>query len=221
MRQIIGSPAELGREISEQLRKAVEKNPNAAFGFAAVDVPREVYAAIAESGVDFSGCAAFNCCDYVGEPRQLSVLKEELFDKTPFASVHTPVEGEDYDAEIRAAGGLEIVVLGVGERGHVAFCEPGVDFGSNTYVSKLAEVTRKNAAEDFGGLENVPTHGLTMGMGTLMNAKHVFLVACGEDKANAVLKTLTGRPETFIPASFLQLHMDVEVYLDEAAASKL
>lgn len=221
MRQIIDSPAELGREIAEQLRKAVEKNPNAAFGFAAVDVPKEVYAAIADSGVDFSGCAAFNCCDYVGEPKLLNVLKEELFDKTPFASVHTPAEGEDYDAEIRAAGGLEIVVLGVGERGHVAFCEPGVDFGSNTYVSKLAEVTRKNAAADFGGLENVPTHGLTMGMGTILNARHVFLVACGEDKANAVLKALTGRPETFIPASFLQLHMDVEVYLDEAAASKL
>lgn len=221
MRQIIGSPAELGRKIAKQLGAAVEKNPKAAFAFAAVDVPRAVYAAIAESGVDFSGCTAFNACEYDGVTKQLDVLKEELFDKTPFAAVQTPAEGEDYDAAIRAAGGLEIVVLGLGERGHVAFCEPGVDFGSATYHSKLAEVTRKNAAEEFGGLEMVPTHGLTIGMGTILSAKRVLLVACGEDKANAVQKTLTGRPETFIPASFLQLHTDVEVYLDEAAASKL
>lgn len=221
MRQIIGSPAELGREISEQLRKAVEMNPNAAFAFTAVDVPNEVYAEIAKSGVDFSGCAAFNACEYVGAEKLLPVLQAELFDKTPFVSVHTPREGEDYDAEIRAAGGLDIVILGIGERGHVAFCEPGVDFSSGTYVSKLAEVTKKHAAEDFGGLENVPTHGVTIGMGTILAAKRVLLVACGEDKANAVLKTLTGRPETFIPASFLQLHTDVEVYLDDAAASKL
>jgi glucosamine-6-phosphate deaminase len=128
---------------------------------------------------------------------------------------------EDYDAAIRAVGGMDLVILGLGERGHIAYDEPGVDFGAPTHENKLADVTRNALAESFGGLDAVPTHGVTMGIATILAAKRIMLLAFGENKANAAQKTLEGRPETFIPASFLQLHTDVSVYLDHAAASKL
>ena len=86
---------------------------------------------------------------------------------------------------------------------------------------KLADITRKLASEEFGSLDDTPTHGVTMGISTLLAAKRILLIACGEEKANAVQKTIEGRPETFIPASFLQLHTDVTVFLDPDAASKL
>lgn len=226
MRKIVGSMEELAQKIAAEFAAAAEKNPEAAFGFTAVDVPVPVLEAIAASGADFSKAQAFNACEYVGEAAdgvlsQAAKLRTALYEKTPFASVHVPGEGEDYDADIRAAGGLDLVLLGIGERGHVAFCEPGADFGSGTFTMKLADVTRKLASAEFGSLEQTPTHGVTMGIATLLNAKRILLIACGEDKANAAQKTLEGRPETFIPASFLQLHTDVTLYLDPEAASKL
>ena len=226
MRKIVGPQEELFEKIAAEFSAAVRQNPAAAFGFAAVDVPADALEAIAASGADFRAAQAFNACEYVGPAAegafsQAAVLRERLYDQTPFAAVHVPAEGEDYDAAIRTAGGLELVLLGVGERGHVAFCEPGADFGSGTYTAKLADVTRKQASEVFGALEQTPTHGVTMGIATLLAAKRILLIACGEDKANAAQKTLEGRPETFIPASFLQLHTDVTLYLDPDAASKM
>ncbi len=226
MRKMIGTPEELYAKIAAEFASAVEKNPTGAFAFTAVDVPVGALEAIAASGADFSKAQAFNACEYVGEAAageysQAAALNASLYEKTPFAAVHVPAEGEDYDAAIRAAGGLELVLLGIGERGHVAFCEPGAEFGSATFTMKLADVTRKHASEQFGSLDETPTHGVTMGISTLLAAKRILLIAVGEEKANAAQKTIEGRPETFIPASFLQLHTDVTVYLDPDAASKL
>ena len=225
MRKIIGAREELYGKIAAEFAEAVQKNPNAAFAFTTVDVPAGALEAIAASGADFSGAQAFNACEYVGEAAkgehsQAAKLSALLYEKTPFAAVHVPAE-EGYDAAIRAAGGLDLVLLGIGERGHIAFCEPGAEFGSETFTMKLADITRKQAAEEFGSLDETPTHGITMGISTFLAAKRILLVACGEEKANAAQKTIEGRPETFIPASFLQLHTDVTVYLDPGAASKL
>ena len=225
MRKNTGAPEELFAKIAAEFAEAVQKNPNAAFAFATVDVPAVALEAIAASGADFSGAQAFNACEYVGEAAkgehsQAAKLSALLYEKTPFVAVHVPAE-EGYDAAIRAAGGLDLVLLGIGERGHIAFCEPGVEFGSETFTMKLADITRKQAAEEFGSLDETPTHGITMGISTFLAAKRILLIACGEEKANAVQKTIEGRPETFIPASFLQLHTDVTVYLDPDAASKL
>lgn len=226
MRKIIGAPEELYAKIAAEFAAAVEKNPNAAFAFTAVDVPDGALESIAASGADFSEAQAFNACEYVGEAAegehsQAAKLNALLYEKTPFADVHVPAEGEDYDTAIRAAGGLDLVLLGIGERGHIAFCEPGAEFGSETFTMKLADITRKLASEEFGSLDDTPTHGVTMGISTLLAAKRILLIACGEEKANAVQKTIEGRPETFIPASFLQLHTDVTVFLDPDTASKL
>lgn len=144
-----------------------------------------------------------------------------------FAAVHAPdpdadaEHAADYDAAIQAAGGLDLVILGLGERGHVAFNEPGAGFGEKTHIAKLAEVTREAIAADFGTLEQTPEHGITIGIHTILGAKKILLVGFGARCAKAAAATLTGRPETFIPASFLQLHTDVEVYLDADAAAQL
>ena len=226
MRKITGAPEELYAMIAAEFAAAAEKNPNAAFAFTAVDVPEGAIEAIAASGADFSKAQAFNACEYVGEAAegehsQAAKLNALLYEKTPFAAVHVPAEGESYDAAIREAGGLDLVLLGIGGRGHIAFCEPGAEFGSETFTMKLADITRKQAAEEFGSIDETPTHGVTMGISTFLAAKRILLIACGEERANAVQKTIEGRPETFIPASFLQLHTDVTVFLDPDAASKL
>lgn len=113
------------------------------------------------------------------------------------------------------------MILGLGERGHVAFNEPGAGFGEKTHIAKLAEVTRAAIAADFGTLEQTPKQGITIGIHTILCAKKILLVGFGARCAKAANATLTGRPETFIPASFLQLHTDVEVYLDSDAAAQL
>lgn len=226
MKTIVGTTEEIIQKLSQRVALLLAEKPEAVLGFTAVDVPDAVYAALAASGVSFEKATAFNACEYAGDAAQSAqsqraVMQALLYDKAPFAAVHTPELETDYDAEIKAAGGLDLVLLGVGERGHVAFDEPGVTFGSRTGAVKLADVTRAAIADAFGGLEQTPEQGVTMGIGTISEAKTILLVAIGKDKANAVQKTLEGRPESFIPASFLQLHTDVEVYLDHDAASML
>ena len=164
MRKIIGAREELYGKIAAEFAEAVQKKPNAAFAFTTVDVPAGALEAIAASGADFSGAQAFNACEYVGEAAegehsQAIKLNALLYEKTPFAAVHVPAE-EGYDADIRAAGGLDLVLLGIGERGHIAFCEPGAEFGSETFTMKLADITRKQAAEEFGSLDETPTHSM-------------------------------------------------------------
>lgn len=226
MKTIVGTTEEISQKLAQRLAQLLAQKPEATLGFTAVDVPEAVYAALAASGVSFEKAAAFNACEYVGEAAQgaqsqRAAMQKLLYDQTPFAAVYTPEPESDYDAQIKADGGLDLVLLGIGERGHVAFNEPGAAFGSRTGVTKLADVTRAAIADAFGGVEQTPEQGVTMGIGTILDAKTILLVAVGKDKANAVQKTLEGRPESFIPASFLQLHTDVEVYLDHDAASLL
>lgn len=224
MKTIIGTREELAQKIAARVAETAARRPEAAFAFAATDVPEAVYAAIAASGASFARVKAFSACEYLPVPAahsQRAALDAQLFSKAPFAAVYAPEPNADYDAAIRAAGGLELALLGIGPRGHVAFCEPGAAFGACTGTVKLADATREAAAADFGALEQTPTQGVTMGIATLMGARKILLVAFGAARADAVQKTLEGRPESFIPASYLQLHTDVEVYLDHEAAAKL
>lgn len=225
MRKIIDETNAVFQKVAAQVASFIEAKPDAVIGITEVDVPEAFFAALRNCGVSFSDVTFFNACELAGDAgsgaqSQAAKLQTLLYDAVHPKSVRVP-EGETYDDDIRAAGGMDLVILGIGERGHVAYDEPGVDFGAPTHENKLADVTRNALAEAFGGLENTPTHGVTMGIATILSAKHILLLASGEDKANAVQKTLEGRPETFIPASFLQLHTDVTVYLDQGAASKL
>lgn len=225
MKQIVEQSNVVFAAAAQEVAALVERKPDAVIGITEVDMPESFFAALRESGVSFASATFCVACELSGEAGQTAhaqraKLNALLFDAIQPAQVLFP-EGENYDDVIRALGGMDLVILGIGERGHVAYDEPGVDFGAGTHENKLADVTRNALAESFGGLEHTPTHGMTMGIATLLAAKRIFLLAFGENKANAAQKTLEGRPETFIPASFLQLHTDVSVYLDPEAASKL
>ena len=225
MRKIVEATDAVFLKAAQEVAALVERKPDAVIGITEVDMPEQFFASLRQSGVSFGAVTFCVACELSGEAgqgaqSQLAKLNALLFDALQPGKVLLP-DGEDYDAAIRALGGMDLVILGIGERGHVAYDEPGVDFGAGTHENKLADVTRKALAEAFGGLESTPTHGVTMGIATILAAKRIFLLAFGEDKANAAQKTLEGRPETFIPASFLQLHTDVTMYLDHAAASKL
>lgn len=128
---------------------------------------------------------------------------------------------EGCDAQIAQAGGLDLAVVGLGERGRVGFNEPATPFDSPTHRQKLTKATRRELAPVFGGEERVPGFGLTMGIRTIVQARRILVIALGEERADSVFRMLYARDDSFVPAAFLQLPPQVSVYLDEAAAQKL
>src|SRR6266511_2589956 len=126
-----------------------------------------------------------------------------------------------YEEAIRAAGGIDFQLLGIGKTGHVGFNEPGSDATSRTRIVTLDTLTRKDAAADFFGVENVPREALTMGVATILDAKEIALLATGEHKAAIVARAVEGDISTDVAATFLQRHQSVTVYLDLPAAAEL
>jgi len=131
-------------------------------------------------------------------------------------------ECERYEWAIAAAGGIDLQLLGIGVNGHIGFNEPGDSLVARTHMAHLHERTRMaNAAWFDGEVSRVPSHALSMGMATLLGARALALIAVGPEKADAVAGAIDGPLTTLVPASFLQLHSRVEVYLDREAASRL
>ncbi|BDZ49369.1 hypothetical protein GCM10025867_16100 [Frondihabitans sucicola] len=126
-----------------------------------------------------------------------------------------------YDAAIAAAGGIDLQILGVGENGHIGFNEPTSSFASRTRVKTLAPSTRAANARFFDDPAQVPVHCLTQGLGTILEARHLVLVATGESKARAIAALVEGPITSMVPGSALQLHPHATVIIDEAAASRL
>jgi len=132
------------------------------------------------------------------------------------------VECERYEETIAAVGGLDLLLLGIGVNGHVGFNEPGEALVARTHRVTLLDTTRSENAGPFGGVASrVPKEALSIGMGTIVRAETIVMIATGERKASAVAGMLRGPVTTTLPASFLQLHRRVEVYLDRAAAAAL
>ncbi|HEX3679738.1 MAG TPA: 6-phosphogluconolactonase, partial [Galbitalea sp.] len=129
--------------------------------------------------------------------------------------------GERYEADLVAAGGVDIQLLGIGGTGHVGFNEPGSSFGSLTRVKTLTERTRADNARFFASSAEVPTHCLTQGLGTILRARHLILLAFGASKAPAIAAAIEGPLTASAPGSVVQLHPHVTVIVDEAAASQL
>lgn len=127
-----------------------------------------------------------------------------------------------YDAQIVAAGGVDLQLLGVGSDGHIGFNEPGSSLGSRTRLKTLTSRTRADNARFFGGdIAAVPRHVITQGVGTILTARHLVLVAWGKDKAGAVARCVEGPITPMVPASALQLHPHATIVIDEAAAARL
>lgn len=209
-----------------------------ATGSTPVGLYRELIRLHREQGLDLSRVVTFNLDEYYPMPPDDSHaynrwMRETFFDHVNIRpeNIHIPdgtLEPEDvegycvrYEQAIRKAGGIDIQVLGIGRTGHIGFNEPGSTRTSRTRMVTLDSVTRMDAASGFFGEENVPHQAITMGVGTILEARRVVLMAFGEHKARIVQKMLEREPTEAVTASFLQNHPDATVLLDEAAAREL
>lgn len=193
--------------------------------------------AVAEGRVDFARAVTFNLDEFVGigaaHPGSYRTFMERhLFSRIGIPRRRTHLldgrardlaaECARFERAIAGAGGVDLQLLGIGLNGHVGFNEPGPDLMAGTHRMKLTSQTRRANAALFGGdLRQVPREALTMGMGTILRAQRIILLATGWSKARIVRRALEGPVTTWLPASFLQLHGDVEVVLDRDAASRL
>ncbi|HEV3082749.1 MAG TPA: glucosamine-6-phosphate deaminase, partial [Gemmataceae bacterium] len=207
-------------------------------GSTPVGVYRELIRMHKESGLDFSRVITFNLDEYFGvTPDDMHSyrrwMQETFFNHVNLKpeNIHVPdgtIRAEDaaeycadYEDRIRRAGGIDLQLLGIGRTGHVGFNEPGSTRHSRTRLATLDPVTRRDAAGDFYGEENVPQQALTMGVGTILEAHKIVLMAFGEHKAQIVQRAAEGDMTDAIAASFLQRHPDTTFILDQAAAGGL
>jgi glucosamine-6-phosphate deaminase len=243
---VFGSAAEaaaaLAAECAALIRGRQAAGQPVVLGLATGSTPIPFYQELVrlhrEEGLDFSGVTTFNLDEYLGlapeHPESYrAFMRKHLFDQVNLApdKTHLPpgiVEagGEDaacaaYEQAIRDAGGIDLQILGIGRTGHIGFNEPGSTRDSRTRMVHLDPVTRQDAAPAFGGSENVPTHALTMGCATILEARALRLMAWGEKKAAIVREAVEGPVTDAVTASFLQLHGNARFLLDSGAAAAL
>ena len=235
---IVENAAAAGSLVADEIAALITRRPDAVLGLATGSTPLPVYEALRTrlSGVDVSQVRGFALDEYVGldpaHPESYrSVITREVVEPLGLdaARVRVPngasdgVEhaGADYDAAIAAAGGVDLQILGIGTDGHLGFNEPGSSFASRTRVKTLTEQTRADNARFFDSIDDVPMHCVTQGLGTILEARHLVLLAFGEGKAEAVAGAVEGPLSAILPGSAIQLHPHATVVVDEAAASKL
>jgi glucosamine-6-phosphate deaminase len=221
-------------------RRAMGETPvlGLATGSTPIGVYRELIRMHREEGLDFSDVVTFNLDEYYPmRPDSIHsyyrYMWENLFDHINIKpeNVHIPngavpreklrAETEEYEAAIRAAGGIDLQILGIGKTGHIGFNEPGSGIDSRTRPIALDTITRRDAAADFFGEDNVPTEAITMGVATIMEAREVALIATGEHKAAIIRRAVEGEPAPDVAATYLQGHANAVFYVDPAAAADL
>lgn len=226
-----------GAEIIAKVMKAQKKT---ILGLATGSTPVLMYKELIrmnKSGeLDFSGVHTYNLDEYVGLPDTHEqsyryFMNENLFDHVNIdkANTHVPcgtgadhgADAKHYDEMVEAAGGIDVQVLGIGNNGHIGFNEPAGVFIKGTHVVDLTESTIDANKRFFERREDVPKQAISMGVGNIMNAKKVILLAFGKGKAEAVRAMINGEIDPKVQASILQLHGDVTVLLDKEAASLL
>ena len=229
-------------EIASLIKSRNDEGKNTVLGLATGSTPTEVYAELIrlhkEEGLSFKNVITFNLDEYYPmEPHSLQsyvrFMNEHLFDHIdiPDEQVHIP-DGtldeekvgeycQQYEQKIQDAGGIDVQLLGIGRTGHIGFNEPGSRPDSKTRMITLDRITRKDAASDFFGEEYVPRRAITMGVGTILGADQVILMAWGDGKAPIIKEAVEGDIREHIPATYLQEHDNASVVLDESAAEKL
>ena len=237
---IVDSPREAGELVGSAILLALREKPDLVLGLATGSSPQPVYLELArrikEEQIDVSH---LRCCaldEYVG----LSPDHPASYYSTIRNSVVVPLglnpdlvavppgsfddvlhAGQDYEERIEQAGGVDIQILGLGSNGHIGFNEPGSSLASLTRVKTLTEQTRLDNARFFDSLEDVPTHCVTQGIGTILRARRIFLFAFGAAKSEALARAVEGPVSSACPGSAIQLHPRVTVIADEAAAAGL
>ena len=232
--------ADCSRRVAELLANTIVAAPNVTLGLATGGTPvacyRELVRMHREAQLDFSGVVTFNLDEYVGlapsHPQSFRYfMQQHLFDHVNIPAHQTYVpnglaldvdeHAGDYEELIESVGGIDLQLLGIGSNGHIAFNEPGSAKDSRTRLVQLTSDTIQANARFFDSIDDVPRQAITMGIGTILEAKRVLLMATGERKAEIVRRAIEGEPDESVPASLLQTHGDVVYVLDSAAASKL
>ena len=228
--------------IGQLIRENNKQGKMTRLGLATGSTPIGVYNALVHmhrhEGLDFSRVITFNLDEYWPiTPQTLQSyhtwMRIYFFDHVniPLANIHIPngsidpehleVSCREYEAAITQAGGIDMQILGIGRTGHIGFNEPGSARDSRTRRVQLDRVTRKDAASDFFGEENVPRQALTMGVGTILEAKEIAILAFGEHKARIVQRAIETPVDSEVAASYLQQHDHATYYLDEGASAAL
>jgi glucosamine-6-phosphate deaminase len=237
MRVVVASADALGEIAAAIVRDGVEDGTIRVLGVATGSSPLPLYRALAADrprGLD--AVELFALDEYVGLPpghpeSYRTFLEREVVAPLGLdgarlhvldgAAPDAVAECARFERSIRAAGGVDLQILGIGSNGHIGFNEPGTPPESRTRLAELARRTREDNARFFPSLSDVPTHCLTQGLGTILEARRIVLVASGAGKADAIARTVEGRPDAATPASFLHDHPDVTLVIDESAASRL
>jgi glucosamine-6-phosphate deaminase len=235
------SPEEVGREAARVVANAVRRNPGARLGLATgstmLGMYRELVRLHREEKLDFSRAITFNLDEYLGltsnHPQSFHYFMHQNF----FAhvnvrpdNIHIPDGGikgnyqqycASYENAIRDSGGIDLQVLGIGRNGHIGFNEPTSSLGSRTRLKVLSKETIEDNRKFFAAEEEIPQCAITMGIGTILEAKRVLLLASGPSKAAAIAKAIEGPITASVTASALQLHDDVTFIVDREAGAQL
>lgn len=231
---------EMSTLAADIIETQIMHKPNTVLGLATGSTPIGLYQELIrrhrEKGLDFSQVVTFNLDEYVGLPPSHKqsyryFMDEHLFRhiNIPPSNIHVPYGHADsvldfcawYEEQIRRAGGIDIQVLGIGSDGHIAFNEPGSSLGSRTRLKTLTRQTIEDNARFFDSMEEVPRFAITMGVGTILEARKILLLANGPKKAQIIAEAIEGPITSQVTASALQLHRDTVVIVDEQAGAAL
>lgn len=235
---IVPGPEQAGALVADEIGRLIRGSAQTVLGLATGSTPLPVYSALPGrlAGLDLSRVQGFALDEYVGlevsHPQSYrSVITREVVEPLGLdpALVHVPsgdpdglaTAGERYEQAIRQAGGIDLQLLGIGTDGHIGFNEPGSSLASRTRIKTLTRQTRQDNSRFFGSVEAVPVHCITQGLGTILEARHLVLLAFGARKAEAVAGAVEGPLTAALPASVIQLHPRATVVVDEQAASAL
>jgi glucosamine-6-phosphate deaminase len=235
--QIFQDQESLHQAVSRQFIDAVKNKPNIVLGLSTGSSPLGTYDNMIKdhrkNGTDYSRTVTFNLDEYVGLEGSHPQSYRNFMNTSLFNHLNIPLEQtnvpsgtgdlkqvcEEYEAKIAAAGGIDLQLLGIGTNGHIGFNEPGTPFDTRTHVTNLLQETIDSNAHFFKRPADVPKEAVTMGIQSIMDTKKILLIAYGSKKAAAIRKMLQGTVNESMPASVLQKHQDVTLFLDEEAAS--
>lgn len=235
--EVLDSYDAVSRRVLAVVSTAIQQTADLVLGLPTGRTPLALYAGLSTAGLDWSGVRTFNLDEFAGLPPAAAGSFRAFMDAHLFRHVNLPAgaigflrgdapdpvaECARYEAALAGAGGLDLLILGLGGNGHIGFNEPAPQLVAETHVVTLEDATRRANANAFGGdWQRVPPQALTMGMRQVLGARRVILMATGSAKADAVAAMVDGPLTTACPASWLQVHREVQVVVDRAAAARL
>jgi glucosamine-6-phosphate deaminase len=235
------SSDDVASALAERVEATLRAKPDAVLGLASGRTPVDGYAAMrrlhAAGRMDWSRASTFNLDEFAGIDSRHAGSFRTFMEEHLFSGVNLrperihfldgsvadlDAECASYEAAIAAVGGIDLQILGIGSNGHIGFNEPGDDLPVRTDRVRLMDSTRRDNAALFGNdVSHVPHEAVSMGIGTILRARRIVLVATGDKKAECIRQTVSGRITTRVPASMLQVHPDVELLLDREAGSRI